>query len=82
VVLLGFRGARYIGAGFGAGPRDSLMVACHHHGLPIGTPRVAIEVTVLVVGRLLGGALGAGTVVLGTGPVRDPDRSEDARPRS
>jgi uncharacterized membrane protein YczE len=71
VVLLGFGSALYIGAAFGAGPRDSLMVACHHHGLPIGASRVAIEITVLVVGWLLGGALGLGTVVLAlaTGPM-------------
>ena len=71
VLLLGFGAALYIGAGFGAGPRDSLMVACHQRGLPIGPSRVAIEVTVLVVGWLLGGALGLGTVLLalGTGPV-------------
>ncbi|GAB3365567.1 membrane protein [Modestobacter lapidis] len=70
VVLLGFGSALYIGARFGAGPRDSLMVACHHHGLSIGTARVAIEVTVLVAGWLLGGALGLGTVLLAlaTGP--------------
>jgi uncharacterized membrane protein YczE len=71
VLLLGFGAALYISAGFGAGPRDSLMVACHHHGLPIGASRVAIELTVLLVGWLLGGALGLGTVLLalGTGPV-------------
>jgi len=71
VLLLGFGAALYIGAGFGAGPRDSLMVACHHRGLPIGPARVAIELTVLLVGWLLGGALGLGTVLLalGTGPV-------------
>lgn len=71
VVLLGIGAALYIGAAFGAGPRDSLMVACHHHGWPIGASRVGIEVTVLLVGWLLGGALGLGTVLLalGTGPV-------------
>jgi uncharacterized protein len=71
VVLLGFGGAFYIGAGFGAGPRDSLMVACHHHGLPIGPSRCVIELAVLGIGWLLGGPVGLGTVVLavGTGPV-------------
>ena len=71
VLLLGFGAALYIGGGFGAGPRDSLMVACHQHGWPIGRYRVVIELTVLLVGWLLGGALGLGTVLLavGTGPV-------------
>ena len=70
VAALGFGAALYIGAGYGAGPRDSLMVACHQHGLPIGASRVVIEVTVVVVGWLLGGPVGVGTVLLavGTGP--------------
>jgi uncharacterized protein len=70
VATLGLVGAMYIGAGFGAGPRDSLMVACHHHGLPLGPSRCAIECTVLLGGWLLGGPVGVGTVVLalGSGP--------------
>lgn len=71
VVLLGVGSALYIGAGFGAGPRDSLMVACHHRGLPIGPSRCAIELTVVAGGWLLGGPVGLGTLALalGTGPV-------------
>lgn len=70
VLLLGFGVALYISAEFGAGPRDSLMVACHQHGWPIGPSRAVIELTVLLVGWLLGGAVGVGTVLLaiGTGP--------------
>jgi uncharacterized protein len=71
VVLLGVGGALYIGAGLGAGPRDSLMVACYRHGLPIGASRCVIELSVLLGGWLLGGPVGVGTLVLalGTGPV-------------
>lgn len=71
VVVLGVGGALYIGAGLGAGPRDSLMVACHRRGLPIGASRCAIELTVVFVGWLLGGPVGVGTLVLAlaTGPV-------------
>ena len=71
VVALGFGAALYIGAGYGAGPRDSLMVACHQHGLPIGASRCVIEVSVLLGGWLLGGPVGVGTVLLalGIGPV-------------
>lgn len=70
VTLLGFGAALYIGAGFGSGPRDSLMIACHRRGLPIGPSRFAIEVVALLVGWSLGGAVGLGTFViaLGTGP--------------
>jgi uncharacterized protein len=64
VVLVGGGGAVYIGAGFGTGPRDSLMVACHLHGRRIGTSRTAIEVSVLAVGWALGGPVGVGTVVM------------------
>jgi uncharacterized protein len=51
IALFGVGSAFYIGAGLGAGPRDSLMLA-------------AIEVTVLVLGILLGGTAGIGTIAL------------------
>lgn len=45
----------YIGAGFGAGPRDGLMTGIHARlGWSIRSVRTAIEVTVLIVGYLLG----------------------------
>ncbi len=54
----------YIGSGFGAGPRDSLMVALRRKtGLPIGLCRGGIELAAVVVGWLLGGMLGVGTVI-------------------
>ncbi|WP_432487744.1 YczE/YyaS/YitT family protein [Kineococcus sp. SYSU DK018] len=71
VLSLGFGGALYIGAGLGSGPRDSLMVACHLRGLPVGASRAVIEVGVVALGWLLGGPVGVGTVVaaLALGPV-------------
>ncbi len=70
VALLGLGCAMYIGSGFGAGPRDSLMLACYQRGVPIGPARCVIELSVLVVGWLLAGPVGVGTVViaLGLGP--------------
>lgn len=54
----------YIGSGFGAGPRDSLMVAVTRlTKLPVGICRGSIEVMAVVAGWLLGGLLGIGTVV-------------------
>lgn len=54
----------YIGSGFGAGPRDSLMVALKRRtGLPIGTCRIVIELAAVAVGWLLGGMVGIGTVI-------------------
>ncbi|MFA5448233.1 MAG: hypothetical protein WC233_08145 [Sphaerochaeta sp.] len=54
----------YITSGFGAGPRDSLMVLLSRKtGLAVGICRTGIEVTVTVIGYLLGGMLGWGTLL-------------------
>lgn len=54
----------YIGSGFGAGPRDSLMVALNRRtGLAVGICRGSIELAAVITGWLLGGLVGAGTVV-------------------
>ncbi|WP_051688341.1 YczE/YyaS/YitT family protein [Desulfofalx alkaliphila] len=59
----GFATGVYISAKLGAGPRDSLMLALHRiTGLRIGAVRTAMEVTVVVVGFLLGGHFGVGTI--------------------
>jgi uncharacterized membrane protein YczE len=61
----------YIGAAFGAGPRDSLMlVAARRTGVRIGVVRAALEVSVAALGLALGGTVGIGTVAfaLGVGP--------------
>ena len=62
----------YIAPHYGPGPRDGLMTGIHARtGLPLWQIRVAIEVTVLVAGFLLGGQVGAGTVAeaLAIGPL-------------
>lgn len=65
VALFGVGSAFYIGAGLGAGPRDSMMlVLASRSGLRIGLVRTAIEATVLVFGFLLGGTAGIGTAVV------------------
>lgn len=54
----------YIGAGFGAGPRDGLMTGINARtGISVRTVRTAIEISVLLTGWLLGGTLGVGTVL-------------------
>jgi uncharacterized protein len=64
LALFGIGSAFYIGAGLGAGPRDSLMlVGALRSGLRLGAVRAAIEATVLIVGYLLGGHVAVGTVV-------------------
>lgn len=51
----------YIGANLGPGPRDGLMTAIARRGPSIRLTRATIEVTVLVIGVLLGGTFGIGT---------------------
>jgi len=54
----------YIGSGFGAGPRDSLMVALTRRtGLAVGFCRGSIELAAVIIGWSLGGMVGVGTVV-------------------
>lgn len=54
----------YISSGFGAGPRDSLMVAlARKTGLPVGICRAAVELIALFFGWRLGGMVGIGTVL-------------------
>lgn len=63
--------ALYLGAHLGPGPRDGLMVAIHvRTGWRVGTARAVLEIAVLVLGVLLGGPVGIGTVLfaLGIGP--------------
>ncbi|MFK3710481.1 YitT family protein [Leclercia adecarboxylata] len=62
----------YIGAGFGAGPRDGLMTGINARtGWSVRSVRTAIEVSVLLLGWLLGGTFGVGTVLyaLSIGPL-------------
>jgi uncharacterized membrane protein YczE len=62
--LFGLGTAFYIGAAVGAGPRDSLMlVTALRSGVRIGGARAALEGTVLVVGVVLGGTVGVGTLL-------------------
>jgi len=72
VIACAFATALYVGAQLGPGPRDGLMTGLSRRtGWSIRSVRTGIEVSVLVVGALLGGTLGVGTVVfaLGVGPV-------------
>jgi uncharacterized membrane protein YczE len=71
VVLNGVATGAYIGAGLGPGPRDGLMTGLVRRGHSVRAVRTSIELTVLLTGWLLGGAVGLGTVVyaLGIGPL-------------
>lgn len=64
VVLNGAATALYLGAQLGAGPRDGLMTGLHRRtGLSLRLVRTSLEVTVVVLGFLLGGTVGVGTAL-------------------
>jgi uncharacterized membrane protein YczE len=73
VVGNGIATGMYIGARMGPGPRDGLMtgLAARYPRLSLRLVRTCIEVSVLVVGFLLGGTVGIATVVyaLSIGPL-------------
>lgn len=71
VVITGIGGAIYLIANLGPGPRDGLMTGLQQvTGQPIAAVRTGLEISVVVIGWLLGGTVGIGTVLfaLGIGP--------------
>jgi uncharacterized membrane protein YczE len=65
LAMLTFSDAVYLGARFGAGPRDGLMTgAVRVSGKPVWIVRTCIEVVVLTVGWILGGTVGFGTLLI------------------
>lgn len=72
LLLNGLATALYIGSQFGRGPRDGLMTGlARRTGWSLRLVRTGLEITVVLIGLLLGGTLGLGTVVyaLGIGPL-------------
>ncbi|MFK8022488.1 MAG: YitT family protein [Ilumatobacter sp.] len=76
VVIVAIGSGFYIGAGLGPGPRDGLMTGLAKRSIAgrsisIRAGRTFVEVVVMVVGVVLGGAIGIGTVafMLGIGPL-------------
>src|SRR4051794_15277718 len=72
VAICGLATAMYIGAQLGRGPRDGLMTGlARRTGLSLRLVRTLLEVTVVVIGLLLGGVAGLGTVLyaLAIGPL-------------
>jgi uncharacterized membrane protein YczE len=63
IALIGLASGLYLTANLGPGPRDGAMTGIHQRtGWPVSVVRLAIEASVLVVGWLLGGTVGVGTV--------------------
>jgi uncharacterized protein len=73
VATLGLASALYIGASFGAGPRDSLMLAVVRRGLRISVASWTIQLGALAIGFAFGGSVGIGTVIfaVGLGPAME-----------
>ena len=64
ISLVGIGSALYITCGLGPGPRDGAMTGLHYRtGVRVGRVRMAIEVTVLVIGFWMGGTVGVGTAL-------------------
>lgn len=67
IVLVGFGSGVYIGVRLGPGPRDGLMTGIASrgvagHSVSIRVARLGIESAALIVGWLLGGTVGLGTI--------------------
>lgn len=63
--VIGIASYFYISAGLGSGPRDGLMVALTKRtGKSVSFIRNAIEVSVLIMGYILGGFVGIGTPIM------------------
>ena len=65
MLVLGYGCYIYIGAGFGAGPRDGLMVALTKKTKrSVRFVKNSVEILATVVGYLLGGSVGIGTAIM------------------
>ncbi|MBK5269175.1 MAG: hypothetical protein JJE47_17265 [Acidimicrobiia bacterium] len=63
VLAIGVTSGLYIGANLGPGPRDGLMTGIAKRGPSIRLVRSLLEVAVLIMGIILGGTFGVGTIV-------------------
>jgi uncharacterized membrane protein YczE len=72
VVTIAIGSGLYLASDLGPGPRDGLMTGLHFRfGWSIRRSRTVVEISVLILGFLMGGTVGLGTVVfaLGIGPL-------------
>jgi uncharacterized membrane protein YczE len=64
IILQGIATAAYIGAQFGRGPRDGLMTGLSRRtGRSLRLVRTLMELALVVIGLLLGGVAGLGTII-------------------
>lgn len=68
MLVMGFGCYLYIGCGLGCGPRDGVMMGLSKKvNKPIKYVRGSIEITVLILGYILGGDIGVGTLISAIG---------------
>lgn len=65
MLLMSIGSYMYIGVGLGSGPRDGLMVALTKKtNKSVFIVRTVIEIFVLIVGYIMGGSVGVGTIIM------------------
>jgi uncharacterized membrane protein YczE len=71
ILFVGIGSGFYIGVHLGPGPRDGLMTGIARRGPSLRVARTGVEGSALVIGWLLGGTVGIGTVLfsLTIGPI-------------
>jgi hypothetical protein len=72
IILVGIGSSMYLTSNLGPGPRDGWMTGLQRvTGVPIGRVRITLEVSVLIIGVILGGTFGYGTILFAVtiGPV-------------
>ena len=62
ILVTGIGSGIYIGAGLGPGPRDGLMTGLASRGMRISVARTGVEVSIMLIGVVLGGSIGIGTL--------------------
>ena len=64
VYLLGIGSALYFSANLKYGPRDGLMMGiCKKTGIRVGIVRTSLEVLIVILGWIMGGMFGIGTII-------------------
>lgn len=68
MLVMGFGCYLYIGCGLGCGPRDGVMIGLSASiNKPIKYIRASMEILVLIIGYILGGDIGLGTLISAIG---------------
>lgn len=65
IIVISFASYLYVGVGLGSGPRDGLMIILtKKSNKSVRLVRNTIEISALIMGFILGGSIGVGTVIM------------------